>query len=111
MGCAHKILFGVPMARRTLLYYAEVIPCESVCASIFVFSFALTATADSAFQSKMNSTRLSNLLNFHSNRSGEVSVGGGHDGRHAVVLLTTDGTALACGFNDRLGPLPYLKRM
>lgn len=74
---------------------------------LFVFSFALTATTDSTFQSKMDSTRLSNLLDFRSHRLGDVSVGGSHGGRPAVVLLTTDGTALACGFNDRLGPLPY----
>ena len=76
---------------------------------LFVFPFDLTATTDSTFQSKMDSTRLSNLLDFRSHRLGDVSVGGSHGGRPAVVLLTTDGTALACGFDDRLGPLPYVE--
>ena len=42
----------------------------------------------------MDSVRLFDLLNFW---------------RSGVVLLTTDGAAVACGFDDWLGPLSYVE--
>ena len=97
------------MARELVCIMLRPFPVDLHGPQLLVLSFPLRFTTGSTFQYKMDSTLLSHLLNFHSNRSGEVSVGSGHGRRLAVVLLTTDGTALACGFDEGIGHMPYVE--